>query len=110
MNSDEIFKFFNDVICCIGIPLVMNLRKKYISIHSDDIEISQFIQFYILQNYIYFVESKQTKCPIYNFCKANDGICNENCILNRQMTIRGNGNCYYRRFMEKYGLLDIKVD
>lgn len=110
MNRDEMFKFINDVIYCIGIPLVMNSRKKYISIHSNDIEVSQFIQFYILQNFIYFVKSKQTNCPIYNFCKANGGLCNENCIINKQMTIKGNNNCYYRRFLEQYGLIDIKFN
>lgn len=110
MNSDEMFKFINDVIYCVGIPLVMNSRKKYISIHSNDIEVSQFIQFYILQNFIYFVKSEQTTCPIYSFCKANGGICNENCIVNKKMTIKGNGKCYYRSFLEKYGLYDIKID
>lgn len=110
MDSDEMFKFINDVIYCIGIPLVMNSRKKYISIHLNDIEVSQFIQFYILQNFIYFVKSKQTQCPVYNFCKANGGICNENCTVNKQETIKGNENCYYRRFMEKYELFDIKID
>lgn len=110
MNRDEMFKFINDVIYCIGIPLVMNSRKKCISIHSNDIEVSQFIQFYILQNFIYFVKSQQTKCPIYNFCKANGGICNENCIVNKQMTITGNENCYYRRFLEQHGLFDIKIN
>lgn len=47
MDSDEMFKFINDVICCIGIPLVMNSKEKYISIQSNNIEASQFIQFYI---------------------------------------------------------------
>lgn len=110
MTSDEMFKFINDVIYSIGIPLVMNSRKKCISIHSNDIEVSQFIQFYILQNFIYFVKSQQTKCPIYNFCKANSGICNENCIVNKQMTITGNANCYYRRFLEQHRLFDIKIN
>lgn len=109
MNSDEMFKFINDIICYIGIPLVMNSRKKYISIRSNDIEVSQFIQFYILQNFIYFVKSEQTQCPIYNFCKANGGICNENCIINKQMIIKGNKNCYYRKFMEQHGLLNITI-
>lgn len=110
MNNDEMLNFINDVIYSIGIPLVMNSRKKYISIHSNDIDVSQFIQFYILQNFIYFVKSEQTQCPIYNFCKVNDGICNENCIINKQMTIKGNGNCYYIRFLKQHGLLGIKID
>lgn len=72
MNSDEMFKFINDVNYCIGIPL--------------------------------------TKCPIYNFCKANGGICNENCIVNNQKKIKGKENCYYRRFFEQHGLFDTKID
>lgn len=109
MDSDETYKFINDVIGCIGIPLVMNSREKYISIQSNDIEVSQFIQFYILQNFISFVQSKQARCPVYNFCKANGGTCNENCILNGEMKIKGNENCYYRKFLKTYGLLDIKI-
>ncbi len=109
MNGDEMFKFIHDVIRCIGVPLVMNARKKYISLRFTDIEASQFIQFYILQNFIYFVQTEETRCPIYDFCEANGGACDENCIVNKQRIIKGNENCYYRRFLENYGLLDIKI-
>lgn len=110
MDSDEMFKFVNDVIDHIGIPLVMNSKEKYISIQSNEIEVSQFIQFYILRSFIPFVNSKQTRCPVYNFCKANGGACNERCTLNKQMTIEGNRNCYYRRFLKTYGLFDTMFD
>lgn len=49
-------------------------------------------------------------CPIYYFCKANGGLCNKNCILNNQNLIKGNKNCYYRKFLETYGLLDIEIN
>lgn len=110
MNGDEIYKFMNNVIHCIGVPLVMNARKKYVSLLPDDVEVSQFIQFYLLQHFISFAQSKEIKCPVYHFCKANGGACDENCIVNKQMTIHGNENCFYRRFLENYGLLGVKID
>mgnify|MGYP004633507321 FL=1 len=110
MDSDEMYKFVNEVIDYIGIPLIMNAREKYISIRPKGIQVSEFIQFYVLQRFIGFVHSKQTECPIYSFCKENGGACNENCILNKQMTINGNESCYYRKFMETYGLINIKID
>lgn len=108
MNNNEVYKFINDVIDQIGVPLVINSKEKYISIQTNETEILQFIQFYILQNFIGFVQGKQIVCPIYNFCKENGGICNDNCILNNQNSIKGNKNCYYRKFLETYGLLDIE--
>lgn len=108
MNNNEVYKFINDVICQIGVPLVINSKEKYISIQPNETETLQFIQFYILQNFIAFARGKETVCPIYDFCKENGGICNDNCILNNQNSIKGNKNCYYRKFLETYGLLDIE--
>lgn len=108
MNNNEVYKFINDVICQIGVPLVINSKEKYISIQPNETETLQFIQFYILQNFIAFARGKETVCPIYDFCKENGGLCNDNCILNNQNSIKGNKNCYYRKFLETYGLLDIE--
>lgn len=110
MENDEFYIFINSVIRHIGVPLVMNSKEKYISMQSNKIEVSQFIQFYILQNFISFAKLKIESCPIYDFCKANGGICNENCTLNPQMLIRGNENCYYTRFLKAYGLSDVEFN
>lgn len=110
MDNNELHKFVNDVIHQIGVPLVMNSKEKYISIQSNKIETSQFIQFYILQNFINFVQVKETECPIYDFCKENWEICNDNCTLNNQNSIKGNRNCNYRKFLETYELLDIEFN
>ena len=110
MDNNELHKFINDVIHQIGVPLVINSKEKYISIQSNKIETSQFIQFYILQNFINFVQVKETECPIYDFCKENWEICNDNCTLNNQNSIKGNRNCNYRKFLETYELLDIEFN
>jgi len=108
MNRNEMFNFINEVINYIGIPLLLNSKEQCISIQSNEIEVSQFVQFYIMQNFLGFVCSKEMRCPIYTFCKANGGKSNANCVLNKENIIEGNPDCYYRKFLETYGLLDIK--
>lgn len=110
MNNNEVLRFINEAINYIGVPLVMNLEEKYISVQTNEVDVSQFIQFFILQNFISFVKSKQKICPIYGFCKANGGNCNENCVLDKQKMIKGNDDCYYRKFLKAYGLLDISFN
>ena len=110
MRNDELNEFINSTIYQIGIPLMINSKEKYISIQSSEMEVSQFIQFYILQNFIDFVKSESALCPIYNFCKANGGVCNENCTLNPHMKISGNMDCYYAKFLKSYGLYDVKFE
>lgn len=110
MEKDELYIFIDHVIRQIGIPLVMNSKEKYISIQSNELEVSQFIQFYILQNFIAFAESQIESCPICDFCKANGGIYNENCTQNSHGIIRGNKDCYYTKFLESYGLSDVEFN
>lgn len=108
MENDEFYEVINSLICDMGVPLVINLKKNYISMNFNKTEESQFIQFYVLQNFIRFAKSKTERCPIYGFCEANGGTCNENCILNSKMLIKGNENCYYTEFLELHGLSDVK--
>jgi len=110
MSDDEFNEFIKYTIYFIGVPLVMNSNEKYISIQFNEIDASQFIQFYIMQNFISFAQSKIKSCPIYNFCKENCGICNENCLKNLHMSIKTNKNCYLNRFLESYGLSDCKFN
>jgi len=110
MSSDEMFEFIEDVINHIGIPLIMNSKEQFISIHFSETEISQFVQFYTLQQFLSFVHSTELRCPIYDFCQTNGGKCNENCILNKDMAITGNENCYYRNFLETYRLNNIRFE
>ena len=111
MNSDDMHKFVNDVINQVGIPLIMNEQEKYISMCPEHIQKSGFIQFYVSQKFMDFLfNNKETKCPIYGFCKANGGSCNENCVLNNNGIIMGNESCHYRKFIETYRLTGIKID
>lgn len=65
MSMDELLSFVNKVILNIGIPLVINSKEKYISICANDIQTSEFIQFYILQRFIYFIGSNAILNVLY---------------------------------------------
>lgn len=110
MNSLELYNFISDVLSHIGIPLIMNSKEQAISIIPNELDNSQFTQFYIMQKFLCFVQSDNEKCPIYDFCKANYGICNNNCTLNDQKIIDGKMNCCLRQFLETNQLLDIKFN
>lgn len=69
MNNNEVYKFINNVIGQIGVPLVINSKEKYISIQPNETETLQFIQFYILQNFIAFARGKKQYALYIIFAK-----------------------------------------
>lgn len=112
MDTCEFSKFMNFTIDVIGLPLVMNNRKKCISLQSEKIDVSQFIQFYVLQKFMDLAlsEPKEKSCPVYDFCKENDGKCDERCISNPQSKIIDSKNCPYIDFLKSYTLSDIEIN
>ncbi len=112
MKNDEFFKFIDYVIHHTGVPLVMNSPQNYISIPTQEYKIdeSQFIQFYILQKFLGFAESKEKTCPIFNLCKANSESHNSNCVFNSNKEFKVNENCYFSNFLKSFGLNKVKFD
>lgn len=110
MNSLELYNFVCDLFSHIGVPLIMNSKEQAISIIPNNLGNSQFIQFYIMQKFLSFVQSDHKKCPIYDFCKANYGLCNNNCSLNAQKTIDRKVNCSFGQFLGTHQLLDMKIN
>lgn len=109
MNSAELADFIEEVISMIGVPLIMNKNGEYISLPSKSNNIYQFIQFYILQEFLAFTNSKSKSCPIRKFCKANyDVVCRETQIFNRQRKINQNEMCPLLGFLRPYGLSNIQ--
>lgn len=107
MEKDEFDRFIHSVIRRIGVPLVMNLKKECVSLQANEKDVSQFVQFYILQRFIQFVSSDSWECPICDFCKGNGGVCSENCTHDFRIAIEENQDCYFSRFLKSYGLSDI---
>ncbi len=112
MDTSKFEETISWIISSIGLPLVMNNKEECISLQSNQDNVDEFIQFYILQRFFGFVSSgpeKASTCPIYDFCKANGDIYNEQCNRNLQFEQMKNEKCPYFRFLKSYGLTNIEV-
>jgi len=116
MNQDKFEAFINTVITKIGIPLVMNNREECISIQPEEeyeeIDASQFIHFYILQEFLNSVlyTSNMALCPVNDFCIANGGEYDERCSLNPRAKIINQEYCHYIGFLRAYGLSNVEIN
>ena len=110
MNQDSFESFINNVIIKIGLPLVMNNMMACVTFRTLEIDTSQFIQFYILQEFLDSVlTSNNLCCPIQDFCVANSGKFNERCCLNPQARIMNQESCLNINFLKSYGLSNIDI-
>lgn len=112
MNTSKFEETISLVISRIGLPLVMNNKEECISLQSSQDNVDEFIQFYILQKFFGYVSGgaeKTSVCPIYNFCKSNGDICDEQCNCNLQKEQLEDKKCPYFRFLKSYGLMDIQI-
>lgn len=111
MNQDKFEDFIKVVITKIGLPLVMNNRMEYVSLQPEGIDTSQFIQFYILQEFLNSVlcTSNKPECPVTDFCVANSGKYNEHCSLNPQAKTINQEYCQYIYFLKLYGLSNVEI-
>jgi len=109
MRDAEFLDFVKEVISIIGIPLVMNKKGQYISLPNEGKDMDQFIQFYILQEFLTFTDYKSKSCPIRKLCHANyDMVCRETQIFDRQKKINQSEKCPLIEFLRPYGLSNIQ--
>lgn len=107
MDKTDSKSFVMQIINEIGIPLISNSKYQYISIGFDEDEKEQFVQLYILQQFMKFLSSKSIYCPVGDLCKANSKNCYQKCKI-KKGTIIGEKDCYYNRFLNNYGIGDLK--
>jgi len=112
MDTSKFEETISWIISNIGLPLVMNEKEECISLQSTQDNANEFIQFYILQRFFGYVSGgteKRSVCPIYNFCKSNGDICDEQCNRNLQKKQLEDKKCPYFGFLKSYGLMDIEI-
>lgn len=107
MNLQESKTIILKIINEIGVPIVSNSKKQFVSLGFNQSEKAQFAQIYTLQHFLEFVCSDLKECPVYDFCKANAGKNSSNCMLKCD-SILGNADCYYNKFLSNYGISDLK--
>jgi len=111
MSQKEFESFIDLIINKIGLPLVMNKDKNCISLQAEEFDISQFVQFYILQEFLDLVlfGADDKVCPIYDFCIANGGKCDAHSSLRPQSPSANCENCQYITFLEAFGLSEVDI-
>ena len=111
MSQNEFKSFIDLIINKIGLPLIMNDQKQCISLQSEELDVSQFIQFYILQEFLTLVlcGADDKVCPIYDFCIANGGKCDMHGRLLDQSKSTNYEKCQYITFLEVSGLMGVDI-
>ena len=108
MDIYDLFDFLSDIIDKIGLPMVLNESYQCISLLPQGTDNLQFAQFLILQNFLINALSGNSSCPIYDFCKANDGMCEGCCKTDPFERFTEDDTCPYLLFLKSYGLADIE--
>lgn len=107
MNLQELSNNISDIIDSIGLPMVLNKLGKCISLLPWNSDPLPFVQFYVLQNFLAYIKSKEQSCPIYDFCIANGSICNNSCKVLPCISTNNDEDCPYSLFLRSYNLTNI---
>lgn len=104
--ENALSKIIND----IGIPIIENADHFFMHFLPKKYKANQFIQFYILHQFMNYIDSTEKRCPIYDFCKAN-----ENCKIDRSSCssdplsgLNEQDLCPFKEFLILYGLSNVK--
>lgn len=111
INQHKFEEFIESVISRVGLPLIMNSKMESGSLQSENMDTSQFIQFYVLQEFLNTVvySSNITVCPVKNFCVANCCEYDGRCSINPQNKSIDGFKCQYIDFLRLYGLSSIEI-
>ena len=100
----------NKIIDDIGIPIIENVNHRFMNLLPKQYKVDQFIQFYILHQFMNYIKSDKSKCPIYDFCVAN-----ANCKIDRSLCLHHPLSgleeeelCPFKAFIKLYGLSNVK--
>ena len=70
----------------------------------------QFTQFYILHQFMNYIESNKPPCPIYDFCVANTNhkFDRKDCLHDPLSSLDEEELCPFKAFIKLYGLSKVK--
>lgn len=104
MNDQDFYKFINECISDIGIPLVFNKKAECISLLPDRFDKDEFLHLYVSFNFMNYVSSSQSHCGLYQYCQTNDRkLLNEKCVNNPIEKALEQKLCPMGQFVKKYG-------
>lgn len=102
LSKEELLYFIKHMIDKIGIPLILfndnTITSALLPSHYDQ---DQFVDFYVMQQFVFWMEDNQKICPIKDICKANYSFYSPNCNRN---PLNANTECIFSQFLHSYGL------
>ena len=100
----------NKIIDDIGIPIIENANHLFMNMLPEQYQVDQFIQFYVLHQFMNYIESNEPTCPIYDFCVANTNrkIDRKNCLCTPLSGSDEEELCPFKAFIKLYGLSNVK--
>ena len=100
----------NKIIADIGIPIIENAKHQFMNMLPEQYQVDQFVHFYILHQFMNYVNSKKSQCPIYDFCvsNANCEIDRKLCLCNPVSGLDEEELCPFKAFIKLHGLSEVK--
>lgn len=101
-SKEDLLKFIDQMIRTIGIPIVIFKDNTVTSsLLPPKYDSAQFIEIYILKQFIRWVRSNERSCPIKAICQRNYGTFQSVCDTN---PFTFSGECKFSLFLKSYGL------
>ena len=99
----------NRIIDDIGIPIIENADHFFMNLLPEQYQVDQFVQFYILHQFMNYIDSTDIRCPIYDFCEANANckIDRKSCLENPLSGLDEEELCPFKAFIKLYGLSNV---
>ena len=109
-SDREFFDRINIFIKDIGIPIIQNRNNEFMDLLPSGYKVEQFWQFYVLHQFMNFIYSEESKCPVYDFCcsNANCELDRSQCLDNPLLNLDEEYLCPFKLFIKLYGLDEVE--
>ncbi len=103
MTVVYLYEFIDRLIAAIGIPVIIFEDNTVTSsmLPSQYVP-DQFIEFYMIGQYVEWISTNEDSCPIYDICNKNFGLCKDICFTN---PVAYSDECKFKQFLKSYCLI-----
>ena len=107
LEREELYRFIDELMKSIGIPIVVFRNKAIRSFIPEQYNKEQFIEFYILKEFMGWIHTRDRGCPIYQICAKNynmqKGVC-------KKEPEKYDETCIFKLFLKSYCLDNLVIE
>lgn len=108
MEFNDFADAINNIIDAIGIPIIENKQHIFMHMLPPNYDTKQFVQFYILSQFMNSIHFNRSQCPIVEFCTANIATHNKSCTDQLSDIFKTEVLCPYALFLKSYGFHEVE--